>query len=122
MERQFERCRRLAKSLIELGEDAKAVEAQLLRWDFDPALARESTAWATADKGEPDVFHIGDVVQTPIGCPWIVVSNAEDECPFRYEVRSLSGRSEMFEGQQMTLIERPRTLMSMYELALPVPD
>ena len=40
------RCRRLALSLLELGEDLEATERQLLRWRFHPALAREAAAWA----------------------------------------------------------------------------
>jgi len=40
------RSRRLALSLLELGEDLEATERQLLRWRFHPALARESAAWA----------------------------------------------------------------------------
>ena len=40
------RCRRLALSLLELGEDREATERQLGRWKFNPALARESAAWA----------------------------------------------------------------------------
>jgi hypothetical protein len=45
-EQQRRRCRRLALSLFELGEDREATERQLLRWKFHPALARESAAWA----------------------------------------------------------------------------
>jgi hypothetical protein len=40
------RSRRLALSLLELGEDREATERQLTRWKFHPALARESAAWA----------------------------------------------------------------------------
>lgn len=40
------RCRRLALSLFELGEDVEATERQLMRWKFHPALCRESAAWA----------------------------------------------------------------------------
>jgi hypothetical protein len=40
------RARRLALSLVELGEDVEATERQLLRWRFHPALAREATRWA----------------------------------------------------------------------------
>jgi hypothetical protein len=40
------RARRLALSLLELGEDVEATERQLLRWRFHPALAREATRWA----------------------------------------------------------------------------
>lgn len=40
------RASQLALSLFELGEDAEATERQLLRWRFDPVLAREVTRWA----------------------------------------------------------------------------
>lgn len=40
------RSRRLALSLLELGEDREATERQLARWKFHPSLARESAAWA----------------------------------------------------------------------------
>ncbi|MFP5317146.1 MAG: hypothetical protein ACLGI2_02500 [Acidimicrobiia bacterium] len=45
-EQQRRRCRRLALSLVELGEDREVTEDQLLRWRFPPALARESALWA----------------------------------------------------------------------------
>ena len=59
------RARRLALSLVELGEDVEATERQLLRWRFHPALCREATRWAwehhaaalaptAADPDEPD--------------------------------------------------------------------
>ena len=40
------RARRLALSLIELGEDVDATERQLARWKFHPILCREAAAWA----------------------------------------------------------------------------
>lgn len=40
------RARRLALSLLELGEDLETTERQLGRWKFHPALAREAAAWA----------------------------------------------------------------------------
>ena len=40
------RCRSLASALLESGEDREAVERQLLRWGFHPALSYESTALA----------------------------------------------------------------------------
>jgi hypothetical protein len=40
------RCRRLALSLVELGEDLEGTERQLFRWKFHPALAHQSAAWA----------------------------------------------------------------------------
>lgn len=46
-EQQRRRARRLALSLLELGEDVDAAERQLLRWKFHPGLCRESAAWAS---------------------------------------------------------------------------
>jgi hypothetical protein len=43
-----QRARRLALSLLELGEDVEATERQLHRWRMHPAVAREATAWAFA--------------------------------------------------------------------------
>lgn len=40
------RCRRLALSLLELGEDREGTEHQLIRWKFHPTLVQESAAWA----------------------------------------------------------------------------
>ena len=45
-EQQRRRSRRLALSLLELGEDVEATEQQLGRWKFHPTLCRESAAWA----------------------------------------------------------------------------
>jgi hypothetical protein len=39
------RCRRLALSLLELGEDREATERQLGRGKFHPSRGRESAAW-----------------------------------------------------------------------------
>ena len=41
-----DQARRLALSLLELGEDNEATERQLHRWRFHPALASEAMAWA----------------------------------------------------------------------------
>ncbi|MGD9798749.1 MAG: hypothetical protein AB7H43_15855 [Acidimicrobiia bacterium] len=46
----LDRARQLAASLLELGEDPHATEHQLLRWRFDPTIARDATTWA-ADPG-----------------------------------------------------------------------
>jgi len=40
------RSRKLALSLLELGEDLESAERHLLRWRFHPLLAHESAAWA----------------------------------------------------------------------------
>lgn len=45
-EDQRRRARRLALSLIELGEDDEAVEHQLHRWRVHPAMAHEALRWA----------------------------------------------------------------------------
>jgi len=45
-ERMRVRARRLALSLVELGEDVEGTERQLHRWRFHPLIAREATAWA----------------------------------------------------------------------------
>src|SRR5256714_14649003 len=45
-ERSKLRARRLALSLLELGEDVEGTERQLHRWRFHPLAAREATAWA----------------------------------------------------------------------------
>lgn len=50
-EQQRRRARRLALSLLELGEDPDATERQLVRWKFHPALSREATAWADERHG-----------------------------------------------------------------------
>lgn len=38
--------RRLALSLVEVGEDIQTTERNLLRWGYHPALAREAASWA----------------------------------------------------------------------------
>lgn len=45
-ERLQRRARRLALSLLELGEDLEQTERQLHRWRFHPALACEASRWA----------------------------------------------------------------------------
>jgi hypothetical protein len=45
-ERSKLRARRLALSLLELGEDVEGAERQLHRWRFHPLVARDATAWA----------------------------------------------------------------------------
>jgi hypothetical protein len=41
-----ERARRLALSLVDLGEDLETTERQLLRWGVHPSVARDGSAWA----------------------------------------------------------------------------
>lgn len=54
IEKLRRRSRRLALSLLELGEDPEATERQLLRWRFHPALCHESTRWAQDRHREVD--------------------------------------------------------------------
>jgi hypothetical protein len=53
------RSRRLALSLLELGEDREATERQLLRWKFHPVVAREAAVWA-ADRHRQALFDVAD--------------------------------------------------------------
>jgi hypothetical protein len=46
-----DRARRLALSLLDLGEDPASTERQLERWRFHPAMAREATSWAAQRRG-----------------------------------------------------------------------
>jgi hypothetical protein len=45
-----EQCRRLALSLLVLGEEVADTERQLTRWHFHPALAAQCAAWASAQR------------------------------------------------------------------------
>ena len=51
VEEMRRRSRRLALSLLELGEDAEDAERQLMRWRFHPSLAAEAVAWAQERRG-----------------------------------------------------------------------
>jgi hypothetical protein len=51
-EQQRRRARRLALSLLELGEGVDDAERQLARWKFHPALCREAAAWAAERHGQ----------------------------------------------------------------------
>lgn len=52
-EQTRERARRLALSLIDLGEDLETTEHQLLRWGLHPSAARDGSAWAWAQRQAP---------------------------------------------------------------------
>jgi hypothetical protein len=52
MEERRTRARRLALSLLELGETEEATELQLHRWKIHPALAHDSLRWAQLRRGE----------------------------------------------------------------------
>ena len=69
VETQRRRARRLALSLLELGEPTEAVEQQLHRWRIHPALAYEGLQWALerrrtipADPGSAAGDHAGNPV------------------------------------------------------------
>jgi len=54
-EEMRQRTRRLALSLIEVGEDIQSTERNLLRWGYHPALSREAAAWAWQRHQEEDL-------------------------------------------------------------------
>jgi hypothetical protein len=54
VEQMKERARSLALSMLELGEDGDAVERQLHRWRFHPAVAHEALRWALDHHGSAD--------------------------------------------------------------------
>jgi hypothetical protein len=60
-----DRARRLALSLLELGEDRDAAERQLHRWRFHPAMASEAAAWAAARHTERTAVAATAVASTP---------------------------------------------------------
>lgn len=63
------RARRLALSLLELGENDQAIEAQLHRWKVHPALAHEALVWAHQNH---QIFD-GPTGQQPAATPKIAV-------------------------------------------------
>jgi hypothetical protein len=60
-EQRRQRARRLALSLLELGEPREAAEHQLHRWKFHPAVAHDALRWAEvrlaerSDSDEPEL-------------------------------------------------------------------
>jgi hypothetical protein len=50
IEQMRERARRLALTLLELGEDLETTERQLHRWRFHPSVAYEAVRWAQQEK------------------------------------------------------------------------
>jgi hypothetical protein len=52
-EQRRQRARRLALSLLELGETGEAAELQLHRWKVHPALAHDALRWAQARRSAP---------------------------------------------------------------------
>jgi hypothetical protein len=64
-EAQRRRGRRLALSLLELGEDREEAERQLLRWRYHPALVRDAVGWAAETRRRAEAA--GAQAATPIG-------------------------------------------------------
>ena len=66
-----ERGRRLALSLLGLGENVSEVEHQLARWHFHPALAAQCAAWASAQRqlGEDSAAPIRGALLARSGAP-----------------------------------------------------
>lgn len=58
IEQRRTRARRLALSLLELGETDEATEVQLHRWKIHPALAHEALRWAQARRREAPADEI----------------------------------------------------------------
>jgi hypothetical protein len=50
---------RLALSLFQYGEDLAAVEQQLMRWAFEPGLARECAAWGALEHARRNLAEAG---------------------------------------------------------------
>lgn len=60
-----ERARRLALSLLELGEDPEHAEAQLHRWKIHPAVAAEAVRWACGQESLVQPAATAARVRTP---------------------------------------------------------
>jgi hypothetical protein len=79
-EQRRQRARRLALSLLELGETTQAAELQLHRWKVHPALAHDALRWAEARRSaQPLSFDqpasTPASVRTPNPVPPLVVSS-----------------------------------------------
>lgn len=59
------RARQLAMSMAQLGEDAVAIERQLARWRFHPALCRQAAVWAWAEHAKTQLPGPGDDASRP---------------------------------------------------------
>ncbi len=60
------RARRLALSLVEIGETDEQVERQLHRWQFHPALAHEALRWAHERRRQPTVDNVAPATGRPV--------------------------------------------------------
>lgn len=70
---QRTRARHLALSLLEVGDDPGAVERQLHRWGFHPALAHDGVRWAAAE-------HLNRTGEVPVA-PRLVALQAVAAAP-----------------------------------------
>lgn len=64
VEERRTRARRLALSLLELGETAEATELQLHRWKIHPAMAHDALRWAQLRRGERPAMPPGSAPVT----------------------------------------------------------
>lgn len=60
-----ERARSLALSMLELGEDSDAIERQLHRWRFHPAMAHDAMRWAVTNRANRTAETGKEAVVTP---------------------------------------------------------
>jgi hypothetical protein len=60
-----DRARRLALSLLELGEEPDAAERQLQRWRFPGPIAREATMWAVDRHGGESLSGTPEISDAP---------------------------------------------------------
>ena len=65
IEQRRTRARRLALSLLELGEPDEEVEHQLHRWKIHPALAHEALRWAHLRRGSRPIPATGSEASAP---------------------------------------------------------
>jgi hypothetical protein len=68
VDQMAQRARSLALSMLELGEDSDAVERQLHRWRFHPAMAHEALRWALAHREHPSTSGTS-TIQPPARIP-----------------------------------------------------
>lgn len=62
LQRQRNRARKLALSLIALGEELEGTERQLMRWHYHPSLCREAALWAWREHANA---HAGETEPEP---------------------------------------------------------
>jgi hypothetical protein len=75
-EQRRQRARRLALSLLELGETTQAAELQLHRWKVHPALAHDALRWAEARRTQPTASAAPVAPTAPV--PALTASAAGD--------------------------------------------